>query len=103
MYAMGDRDDLTEWLRAVKSWQWLALRVRVGIEPIPVSSGTANSELRETAEGSLPRGAETGARKGKGRGEWTELDKIAEALQWLKVRGRESMLLDLGMGGTTSK
>jgi hypothetical protein len=47
------------------------------------------------------RGGEDGARGGKGRGEWIELEKISEALEWLKRRGREGLLLDLGMGGGT--
>ncbi|GMK53975.1 hypothetical protein CspeluHIS016_0105610 [Cutaneotrichosporon spelunceum] len=33
-YAIGEREDLEEWTREVKSWNWLALRVRVGIEPV---------------------------------------------------------------------
>jgi len=45
------------------------------------------------------RGSESGARGGKGRGEWTELEKISEALEWLRSRGREGLLLDIGMGG----
>jgi len=45
------------------------------------------------------RGSESGARGGKGRGEWVELEKISEALEWLRVRGREGLLLDIGMGG----
>jgi len=45
------------------------------------------------------RGSESGARGGKGRGEWTELEKISEALDWLRARGREALLLDIGMGG----
>jgi hypothetical protein len=45
------------------------------------------------------RGSSDGARGGKGRGEWVELEKISEALEWLRVRGREGLLLDIGMGG----
>jgi len=47
----------------------------------------------------MGRGSSDGARGGKGRGEWTELEKISEALEWLRVRGREGLLLDIGMGG----
>ncbi|WOO77410.1 RWD domain-containing protein 2B [Vanrija pseudolonga] len=86
-YAIGHRDDLDEWLREVKSWNWLALRVRLGIEPLP-----------EEALGG-GRGSESGARGGKGRGDWDELEKISEALDWLKKRGREQLLLDIGIGG----
>lgn len=89
-YAVGDKDDLEEWMREVKSWNWLALRVRVGVEPIR----DAEVEL----EG---RGKESGARGGKGRGDWVELKKIGDALEWLKKRGREQMLLDIGIGGSS--
>lgn len=92
MYATGTKDDLTEWIREVKSWQWLALRVRMSAEPIEGAD-----EMGST------KGGERGARGGKGRGEWVELEKINEALDWLKVRGREHLLLDLGIGGATSK
>lgn len=91
MYATGERDDLVEWLREVKSWQWLALRVRIGVEPIPPDLQT-DSDDRDS------RGAEEGARGGKGRGQWQEVEKIGEALEWLRCRGREKLLLDLGMG-----
>lgn len=90
MYATGDRDDLVEWLREVKSWQWLALRVRIGVEPIP-------PEL-QTDQDRTSRGAQEGARGGKGRGQWQEVEKIGEALEWLRSKGREKLLLDLGMG-----
>lgn len=91
-YATGTRDDLTEWIREVKSWNWLALRVRMTPEPI------SGQEELETG-----RGGEQGARGGKGRGEWVELEKISEALDWLKARGREDLLLDIGMGGASGK
>jgi len=50
----------------------------------------------------IGKGAENGARGGKGRGEWIELEKISEALEWLRIRGREALLLDIGMGGGSS-
>jgi hypothetical protein len=86
-YAIGTKDDLGEWIREVKSWNWLALRVRMTAEPI------------DDEEEVVGRGSESGARGGKGRGEWVELEKISEALEWLRVRGREGLLLDIGMGG----
>lgn len=87
-YAIGEREDLEEWTREVKSWNWLALRVRVSVEPVP----GAEEELQGS-------GRESGARGGKGRGDWVELEKIGEALEWLRKRGREKMLLDTGIGG----
>jgi len=100
MYAIGSREDLVEWIREVKTWNWLALRVRMSAEPIPFDGGSGDGgAVREELGG---RGSESGARGGKGRGEWTELEKISEALEWLKVRGREALLLDIGMGGGAS-
>lgn len=81
--------DLEEWLREVKSWNWLALRVRVGIEPV-----TGEDQLSG-------RGSGAGARGGRGRGDWTELEKISDALVWMKKRGRQEMLLDTGIGGSS--
>lgn len=89
MYAIGSREDLEEWQREVKSWNWLALRVRVAPEPIPAESA-------EDAGGG--RGSASGARGGKGRGEWAELEKLSDALEWMRIRGRERLLLDVGMG-----
>lgn len=85
IYAIGSRADLIEWLREVKSWQWLALRVRIAPEPV---------EEEETGG----KGKESGARGGKGRGEWVEVEKIGEAVEWMRQRGREKLLTNLGMG-----
>lgn len=90
MYAIGEAGDLNEWLREVKSWQWLALRVRIAVEEVP-----------DRHKESMGRGMEEGARGGKGRGEWVEVEKINEALEWLGKRGREGLLLDLGMGASS--
>lgn len=92
MYATGTQQDLTEWIREVKSWNWLALRVRMSAESIP-----------DQAELKTGRGGDRGARGGKGRGEWVELEKINDALDWLRERGREDLLLDLGIGGGNAK
>ena len=86
MYAIGTRQDLVEWIREVKSWQWLALRVRMTPEPL------------EGIELEARRGQD-GARHGKGRGEWVEIEKVGEALEWLRARGRDERLLtDFGIG-----
>lgn len=95
-YAIGTKDDLEEWIREVKSWNWLALRVRMTAEPI---DDEPDHGFEEEVVG---KGAENGARGGKGRGEWIELVKISEALEWLRIRGREALLLDIGMGGGSS-
>lgn len=90
IYAVGERDDLVEWLREVKSWQWLALRVRIAPEPLPGWITFTGSEGN--------KGKESGARGGKGRGEWLEVEKVGEAVEWMKDRGRERLLTDLGLG-----
>lgn len=84
---MGEEDDLAEWVREVKSWNWLALRIRVGVEPV----GDGGEQV-------VGRGSESGARGGKGRGDWVELEKISDALEYMRRLGRESMLLDIGIG-----
>ena len=82
MYVEGEPEDVDEWLKEVKTWQWLALRVRVGSEPLDA-----------------PRNDKGPAR----RGSWKEVEKIGEALEWLRDRGRESLLLDIGMGSGASR
>ncbi|WWC70722.1 uncharacterized protein I206_104673 [Kwoniella pini CBS 10737] len=91
MYSIGREDDLEEWIREVKSWNWLALRIRISPETIEDES----SLIEES------KGVENGARGGKGRGDWTELEKINEALDWLRSRGegRDKILIDAGVGG----
>ncbi|EKC97737.1 hypothetical protein A1Q2_07936 [Trichosporon asahii var. asahii CBS 8904] len=91
-YAMGTESNLKEWLKEVKSWNWLNLRVRVGIEPIPLEY-----EERSTVQDES-RGKEEGARGGLGRGNWVELEKISDALTWMRDRGREEMLTEIGIG-----
>jgi hypothetical protein len=60
----------------VKSWQWLALRLRV-------------LEADEKASRSDWEG-----RKGK----WEELNKVGEAVDYLKKIDKEHLLLDVGIG-----
>lgn len=88
VYASGDKEDLVEWLAEVKSWNWLALRVRVAIEPI--LGAPTQAEWREGGGG------------GKSRGDWVELEKLGEAMDWLSKRGMERMLVDAGVGSHRS-
>ena len=92
IYAIGEYEDLVEWVREVKSWQWLALRVRIAPEPC---------EATQLEEGT--RGKEAGARGGKGRGEWVEVEKVGEAVEWMRKRGREALLIQLGIGVGSEK
>lgn len=91
-YAIGTEDNLKDWLKEVKSWNWLNLRVRVGVEPIP-----SEYEQRSTAQDES-KGKGDGARGGLGRGNWIELEKISDALAWMRDRGREEMLTEIGIG-----
>jgi hypothetical protein len=76
IYAEGDVDDLEEFVREVKSWQWLALRLRV------------LEELGDHGDQSAPRT----------KGHWDELHKMGEAIAWLSQIGRQNLLLDIGFG-----
>lgn len=80
IYAQGDYDNLVAFAAEVKSWQWLALRMRV-LEEIQEVVSDENSE------------------KGN-KGQWEEVEKIGDAIGWLKRNGgREQLLTDLGIGG----
>lgn len=75
IFAQGDLPDLEVFAGQVKSWQWLALRLRV-LEPDASSNG----------------------RERPGRGEWEEVGKVGEALEWLRGVGKEYLLTDSGIG-----
>jgi hypothetical protein len=76
IFAEGDVDNLEEFAREVKSWQWLALRLRV-LEADP----KANAKEWETR-----------------KGDWGELTKVGEAVEWLKTKQKDHLLLDVGIG-----
>ena len=79
IFAQGDLIDLEEFAREVKSWQWLALKLRV----LEIDT--------------------TGRKQDRpGRGEWEEVTKIGEALEWLKGVGKEYLLTDSGFGVNSS-
>lgn len=71
IYAEGDLDDLEAFAREVKSWQWLALRMR----------------LLEEADIALAE-----------KGRWQEVEKIGEAIDWMSANADPSLLTDLGIG-----
>ncbi|KAJ9123715.1 hypothetical protein QFC24_003489 [Naganishia onofrii] len=79
IFAQGDLTDLEEFAREVKSWQWLALKLRV----------------LENDKGSTQKGRQ-------GRGQWEEVTKIGEALEWLRGVGKEYLLTDSGIGVTSA-
>lgn len=95
LYAMGEKEDIEEWLDQVKSWNWLALRIRVACEPVPEEMLAYGL----TSKGDRGRGSESGLKNDvKARGDWVELDKLADCLEWMRQRGREKMLVDAGVG-----
>ena len=79
IYAQGDLCDLEDFAREVKSWQWLALKLRV-LEP-----DTSNEKTMRP-----------------GRGEWQEVSKIGEALEWLRGVEKAYLLTDSGFGANPS-
>jgi hypothetical protein len=80
IFAQGDLADLAEFAREVKSWQWLALRLRV------LEADQASKEDQRLA-----------------RGKWEEVTKIGEALDWLRDVGKEYLLTDSGIGVSSSE
>jgi hypothetical protein len=80
IYAQGDLADLEDFAREVKSWQWLALKLRV------LESDTSRDKQTRP-----------------GRGEWQEVTKIGEALEWLKSVGKDYLLTDSGFGVNSSE
>lgn len=80
IYAEGDYADLETVAREIKSWQWLALRMRA-LERLPDGKGGA-----------------TGSTGPRAKGSWEEVDKLGDAVEWLRKLGREKLLLDIGFG-----
>jgi len=85
MYAQGDREAVEAFVREVKGWQWLALRVRF-VEPIPRSESESHSHS-ESAENTR----------------WVEMTKIGEVLEWMRMRGREVLITDFGIGASSKE
>jgi hypothetical protein len=82
IYASGPQAGIERFVRDVKAMQWLALRVRF-VEPLPLLDGTEC----ETHE-------------------WIELEKVGEVVDWVKKRGRERFVVEMGIGsagGSSSK
>ncbi|KAH8825672.1 hypothetical protein DL96DRAFT_1499901, partial [Flagelloscypha sp. PMI_526] len=73
IYAQGTQDDIEEFVTDVKAMQWLALRVRF-VEPLPF----------EVDPGSLRN--------------WTEFQKVGEAVEEMKRLGREKFVVEMGVG-----
>lgn len=72
IYCEGSREDIEDFVSRVKSMQWLALRLRF-VEPIPQ---TGNPDTRE----------------------WSEFEKVGEVVEEMRRRGRESFVVEMGIG-----
>lgn len=103
LYAIGEKEDIVEWLVQVRSWNWLALKVRVTCEPVPEDMlayeqgrerGTAEKSKRSSFDSSRSKNSV------KARGDWVELEKLADCLEWMKKKGRDRMLTDAGVGSS---
>lgn len=91
IYAEGDLEDLEEFGREVKGWQWLNLRMRV-LEEDETGEGKGKGKM-----------GGTGQEEGRRKGEWMELGKVGEAVDYLRERGKERLLLDIGIGAGGNK
>jgi len=83
IYAEGPREAVEEFVRNVKGMQWLALRVRF-VEPVPVSDVKSESVTTTSQDPEHSR--------------WMEVSKISEVLEQMRIRGRESLVTNLGIG-----
>ncbi len=96
LYVCGGKDEVEDWTREVKTWQWLALRSKSGVEECAPLDDGPREDVRTRNDTEVQV-------KGKEKGEWKEVDKIGEALDWLRGYGREEILLNLGFGGKSEK
>ncbi|KAI6017457.1 hypothetical protein EDC04DRAFT_478427 [Pisolithus marmoratus] len=78
IYAEGDKENVEEFVRNVKAMNWLALRVRFVERVEPVCSQAANIG-----------------------NEWVEVQKISEALELMRKKGRESCITKHGIGNSS--
>ena len=76
IYAEGTKEDVEEFVGNVKGMQWLALRVRF-VEVLSLYSG-------------------------KGLQGWTEYSKIGEVVEEMRKIGRESYILEVGIGSASA-
>ncbi|KAI0334037.1 hypothetical protein GY45DRAFT_1359273 [Cubamyces sp. BRFM 1775] len=79
IYCEGAREDVEDFVSRVKSMQWLALRLRF-IEPAP-------SEKHDDS---------------CVRGQWKEFEKVGEVVDEMRRLGRESFVVEMGIGSAGS-
>jgi hypothetical protein len=80
IYCEGEKESVEDFVAKVKAMQWLALRVRF-VE-----------ELEEESDGI------TDGKDRKNEKQWVELEKVGEVVQYMRDIGRESYVLDVGLG-----
>lgn len=76
IYCEGSQEDVEEFVGNIKAMQWLALKVRF-VEPLPEGVLTALHD--------------------RGRS-WAEFEKVGEVLQEMRRIGRESYVVEMGIG-----
>lgn len=84
LYAEGERADVEEWVKEVKSWQWLALRVRF-VEQLPAKYVSRDD--------SIQRQGGTDERR-----RWVEVEKVGDVVDEMRRLGRESYVVEMGIG-----
>ena len=72
-------------VRDIKAMQWLALRVRF-VEPVPESD--SGPDFWSTGDQSV---------------RWVEVSKIGEVLELMRIRGREALVTNLGIGASSKE
>lgn len=80
IYCEGEQERLEEFVGNIKAMQWLALRVRF-IEPLPKDIQTQDAEKRR----------------------WIEMEKVGEVVEEMRRLGRESFVVEMGIGSAGQK
>ena len=81
MYAEGPQEAVEAFVRDIKGMQWLALRVRF-VEPI------SDSDLGVMLDQNV---------------RWMEVSKIGEVLELMRMRGRDDVVTNLGIGAPSKE
>ena len=80
IYCEGEQENVEEFVANVKAMQWFALRVRF-VEPLP--------------ENLVPQSMAKRC--------WVELEKIGEVVEEMRRLGRDSFVVEMGLGSTGQK
>lgn len=80
IYCEGEQEGLKEFVGNIKAMQWLALRVRF-VEPLPKDIQPQDAEKRR----------------------WIEMEKVGEVVEEMRRLGRESFVVEMGIGSAGQK